>query len=57
MSMGPLGASEIGIILLSTIPWLLGLGMAVAGLVLLHRLVRAGERIADAHEATRRDAR
>jgi len=55
MSIGPLGASEIGIVVLSTIPWLVGLGLAVVGLLLLHRLVRAGERIADAQEALRRD--
>lgn len=56
MRTASLAPSEIGILLLSALPWLVGLGLAVAGLLLLHRLVRAGERIADAHEAERRRA-
>jgi len=55
MRIGPLGTSEIGIVLLASFPWIVGLGLAVVGLVLLHRLVRASERIADAQEAQRRD--
>lgn len=54
MRIGPLGTSEIGVVLLATVPWIVGLGLAVAGLVLLHRLVRASERIADAQETERR---
>ncbi len=55
MRIGPFGPSEIGILLLSSVPWLLGLALAVVGLVLLHRLVRASERIAQAHESERRE--
>jgi len=54
MRIGPLGTSEIGIVLLASFPWIVGLGLTVVGLVLLHRLVRASERIADAQEAERR---
>lgn len=54
MRIGPLTTSEIGLVLLASVPWIVGLGLAVVGLVLLHRLVRANERIADAKEATRR---
>jgi len=55
MRIGPLGPSEIGILLLTSVPWILGLAMAVVGLVLLYRLVRANERIARAHESARRE--
>lgn len=55
MRIGPFGPSEIGVILLTAVPWILGLAMAVTGLVLLYRLVRANERIADEHEAARRE--
>jgi hypothetical protein len=54
MRIGPLGSSEIGVVLLASVPWIAGLGLAIVGLVLLHRLVRASERIADAQEAQRR---
>ena len=54
MRIGPLGTSEIGILFLATVPGIVGLVLAVVGLVLLHRLVRASERIADAQEAERR---
>ncbi len=54
MRIGPFGPSEIGILLLTFIPWILGLALAVVGLVLLYRLVRASERIAQAHEAEER---
>lgn len=54
MRIGPLGTSEIGILLLATVPWLVGLALAIVGLILLHRLVRASERIADAQDAERR---
>ena len=51
MQLGPFGASEIGIIFLGFLPWLVGLALAIVGVVLLLRLVRANERIADALEA------
>ena len=54
MRIGPLGTSEIGLVVFASIPWIVGLALAVVGLVLLHRLVRASERIADAQEAQRR---
>ena len=54
MRIGPLGTSEFGMLFLAAVPWIVGLTLAVVGLVLLHRLVRAGERIADAQEAARR---
>jgi hypothetical protein len=54
MRIGPLGISEIGILFLTAVPWLAGLALAIVGLILLHRLVRASERIADAQEAERR---
>jgi hypothetical protein len=53
MRLGPFGASEIGIIFLTFIPWLVGLALAIVGVVLLLRLVRANERIADALDAKR----
>ena len=54
MRIGPLGSSEIGAAVLATVPWIVAIGLAIVGLVLLHRLVRASERIADAQEAQRR---
>jgi hypothetical protein len=54
MRIGPLGSSEIGVVVLSTVPWIVAVGLAIVGLVLLHRLVRASERIADAQEAQER---
>ena len=54
MRIGPLGISEIGILLLTAVPWIVGLALAIFGLILLHRLVRASERIAEAQEAERR---
>jgi hypothetical protein len=57
MRIGPFSPSEIGIILLTAVPWILGLALAVVGLVLLYRLVRANERIAQAHESERREGR
>jgi len=53
MRIGPFGPSEIGLLALGTLPWILGLALAVGGLALLNRLVRAGERIADALERER----
>jgi hypothetical protein len=55
MRIGPFGPSEIGIVLLASVPWVLGLALAVVGVVLLLRLVRAAERIAQAQESERRE--
>jgi hypothetical protein len=55
MRIGPFGPSEIGLVLLASVPWIIGLALAIVGVVLLHRLVRAAERIAQAHESERRE--
>lgn len=55
MRFGPLAPSEIGSLFLVSLPWLGGIALAVIGTVLLLRLVRATDRIADALERERRE--
>lgn len=54
MRLGPFGTTEIGIMLLAALPWLIALALAAAGLGYLRRSARAQERIADALERERR---
>jgi hypothetical protein len=54
MRLGPFGTTELGILLLAALPWLIALSLAVAGLGYLRRSARAQERIAAALERERR---
>ncbi len=50
------GFAELAVLLVASIPWLVGIAAVVVGLLLLRRLVRANERIAEASEAKRRES-
>jgi hypothetical protein len=54
MRLGPFGTTELGIVLLAALPWLIALALALAGLRYLRRSARAQERIAEALERERR---
>jgi hypothetical protein len=54
MRLGPFGTTELGIMLLAALPWLIALSLATAGLHSLRRAARAQERMADALEHDRR---
>ena len=54
MHLGPFGTTELGIMLLAALPWLIALSLAAAGLHYLRRSARAQERSADALERERR---
>jgi hypothetical protein len=54
MRLGPFGTTELGIMLLAALPWLIALSLAATALHYLRRSTRAQERIAAALERERR---